>query len=103
MFEKGTCNLYYINFVGYRVCELTENSFILYREVCLYDEICVHFCGFIGSLPVKHFHKLVCFINYSRLLMLLSSTMSEMFYCEPTNFCDFHEYCTYVKLGFLLT
>ncbi|XP_076092431.1 FIGNL1-interacting regulator of recombination and mitosis-like isoform X2 [Mytilus galloprovincialis] len=28
------------------------------REVCLYDEICVHFCGFIGSLPVKHFHKL---------------------------------------------
>ncbi|VDI21277.1 Hypothetical predicted protein [Mytilus galloprovincialis] len=28
------------------------------KEVCLYDEICVHFCGFIGSLPVKHFHKL---------------------------------------------
>ncbi|CAC5408067.1 unnamed protein product [Mytilus coruscus] len=28
------------------------------KYVCLYDEICVHFCGFIGSLPAKHFHKL---------------------------------------------
>ena len=28
------------------------------KQVCLYDEVCVHFCGMIGSLPAKDFSRL---------------------------------------------
>lgn len=28
------------------------------RDICLYDEVCVHFCGLIGCLPAKYFSKL---------------------------------------------
>ncbi|XP_070582038.1 FIGNL1-interacting regulator of recombination and mitosis-like isoform X2 [Ptychodera flava] len=44
-----------------------------YREISLYEHICIHLCGFVASLPSMHFHTVEnCF---------LENTLSQNLYC----------------------